>query len=54
MKKFLLLTVTLFIGCGSGSDINSLKTENEVLNPVDIKESGNYIDEAFFDEITFD
>ena len=54
MKKLFLLIVTLFIGCGSGSSIALIGTENEILNSADIKASGNYVDEAFFDEMTFD
>tara|TARA_B100000035_G_C21005828_1_gene557227 strand:+ start:553 stop:717 length:165 start_codon:yes stop_codon:yes gene_type:complete len=54
MKQSFLLTVFLFIGCGSGSNIDFLRAENEALNSADIKESGNYVDEAFFGEITFD
>ena len=62
MKRIFLFTVTLFIGCGSGSGSNSdsfkeenvIINSNEIVNSIDIKESGNYIDEAFFDEMTFD
>tara|TARA_B100001989_G_scaffold156337_1_gene111839 strand:+ start:682 stop:846 length:165 start_codon:yes stop_codon:yes gene_type:complete len=54
MKRILLFTLTLCVGCGSGSNVELLATGNEVLNSTDIKASGNYIDEAFFDEMTFD
>ena len=55
MKRFFLLTVTFCISCGSGSDI-SLKEENEIVSFTNIntRESGNYVNEAFFDEMTFD
>lgn len=56
MKRSFLLTVTFCISCGSGSDISLKKEENEIVSStyVNTRESGNYVDEAFFDEMTFD
>ena len=56
MKKSFLLTVTFCISCGSGSDISLKKEENEIVSSTNIntRESGNYVNEAFFDEMTFD
>ena len=56
MKRFFLLTVTFFIFFGGGSDISLKKEENEIVSSTNIntRESGNYVNEAFFDEMIFD